>query len=94
MSRTKVEISAAIGEPDEHGRTEHPVSVRYRGADYSARVTFAVVNGKPVWGIGECSDQAFDAINAALASRADGYLIELLRAAGRLDVPSWRMRTG
>lgn len=81
MSRTKLQVLPPVAKPDEHGRTEHPVSVRYQGADYSARVTFAIVNARPVWGIGDCSDQAFAALNAALESRGRD-LVEVLRAAG------------
>lgn len=80
MSRIKVQIEPAIGTPDDHGRTEHPVRVRYQGEDHSARVTFAIVNGRAVWGVGPCSDEAFDAINAALAYR-ERDLVDALRAA-------------
>lgn len=83
MSRNKLEISPALGPEDDHGRAEHPVSVRYQGADFSARVIFHVVNGKAVWGIGECSDQAFASINAVLARRGERDLVGVLRAAGR-----------
>lgn len=78
MSRTKVVIGATLRTGD-FDRTTHPVTVRYQGADHSARVTFALVNKEVPFGVGECSDEAFAAIVAALDSRRD--LADLVRAA-------------
>lgn len=78
MSRTRIDIGAPIAAADELGRTWRPVSVRYQGADYGARVQFHVVSGRAVWAFGECSDQAFEAINAALASKGEKAIARML----------------
>lgn len=64
-ARIRIDIGRAIARL-EHDRTEHPVSVRYHGRDYSARVCFALVNDQVPYGIGDCSDEAFAAIVAAI----------------------------
>ncbi len=65
-ARIRVQIGRARARPDEYGRTWHPVTVRYRGRDCSADVWFAIVNDQVPYSLGECSDEAFEAIVGAL----------------------------
>lgn len=82
-ARIRVDIGRAIDRPDDHGRTVHPVDVRYHGRNYSAEVAFAIVNDEVPFGVSECSDEAFAAICAALVHVGKPQLREQLQAARR-----------